>query len=336
MHVLELLNKYDVQGMHQVYDKWPEISKYAYGNNNKIIKFKKIDHIVFAGMGGSGTLGDVFSSILSKTNIHVSVIKGYLLPKTVDSNTLVVTTSVSGNTVETLSILQLAKKKKSKIVAFFSSGKMEVYCKKYNINYIKVPFVHSPRASFTVYLYTMLKSLKLILPIKKSDITESIQNMHRVRKKIGSTNLTVTNPSLKLANWISGIPLIYYPHGLQATAIRFKNSLQENAKIHAMAEDVLESSHNGIVSWEKPSNVNPIIIRGKDDYIKTKERWQILKEYFKKNDIDYQEITSVKGSILSKIVTLIYFLDYCTIYKAVLTKTNPSPISAIDYVKEKL
>ena len=182
----------------------------------------------------------------------------------------------------------------------------------------------------------MLKSLKLILPIKKSDITESIQNMHRVRKKIGSTNLTVTNPSLKLANWISGIPLIYYPHGLQATAIRFKNSLQENAKIHAMAEDVLESSHNGIVSWEKPSNVNPIIIRGKDDYIKTKERWQILKEYFKKNDISYQEITSVKGSILSKIVTLIYFLDYCTIYKAVLTKTNPSPISAIDYVKKKL
>lgn len=63
-------------------------------------------------MGGSGALGDIFSSVLSKTNIHVNVIKGYHLPKTVDSNTLVVTTSISGNTVETLTVLDSAKKKK--------------------------------------------------------------------------------------------------------------------------------------------------------------------------------------------------------------------------------
>ena len=105
--------------------------------------------------------------------------------------------------------------------------------------------------------------------------------------------------------------------GLQAAAIRFKNSLQENAKFHAMAEDVLEASHNGIVSWERSSDVKPVLITGEDDYIKTKERWKILKEYFKINNIEYREILSVNGSILSKLINLIYLLDYSTIYREI-------------------
>lgn len=78
------------------------------------------------------------------------------------------------------------------------------------------------------------------------------------------------------------MPVIYYPWGLQAAAIRFKNSLQENAKMHAIAEDVIEACHNGVVAWEKQSNFKPILLRGQDDYIKTKERWEILKDFFEK------------------------------------------------------
>ena len=102
--------------------------------------------------------------------------------------------------------------------------------------------------------------------------------------------------------------MIYYPFGLQSAAIRFKNSLQENVKIHAFAEDVVEACHNGIVSWEKKSDVQPILIQGQDDYIKTKERWQMLKEFLQQNNIEYREIMSVNGSILSKIINLIYLL----------------------------
>ena len=80
-----------------------------------------------------------------------------------------------------------------------------------------------------------------------------------------------------MANWIDGIPAIYYPWGLQSIAIRFKNSLQENAKTHAIVEDVIESGHNGIVSWEKPSDMVPVMIEGTDDHTKTKERWEILR-----------------------------------------------------------
>jgi glucose/mannose-6-phosphate isomerase len=322
--------------MYTIYDRWPEIAKNAYNSNLEPVDFKNINHIIFAGMGGSGALGDIFSAILSKTNVHVSVVKGYLLPKTVNSNTVVVPTSVSGNTVETLAILDSAKKLNCKIIGFSSGGKIEDYCIKNKIEHRKIPQHLSPRSSFTEFLYSMLKVLQFILPIKEHDVTESIIQLEKLCKSISSKNLSEDNPSLKLAEWIKGIPMIYYPWGLQSAAIRFKNSLQENAKIHAIAEDVLEASHNGIVSWEKPSIVQPILLEGQDDYEKTKERWKIIRTYFDENKINYKEVYSIKGNILSKLINLIYQLDYTSIYCAILSKTDPSPISSIDFIKKNL
>jgi len=120
----------DSQNMHSVYDNWPKIAKEYFSKTFSKIEIKDVDHIIFAGMGGSGAIGDVFSSILSKTDMHVSVVKGYELPRTVDKNTIIVTTSISGNTTETLSILDSAEKTNAKIIALSSGGKMEEFCKK--------------------------------------------------------------------------------------------------------------------------------------------------------------------------------------------------------------
>ena len=329
------LKKYDPSGMHKIYDRWPEIASESYESHKDEIDFANIDHIIFAGMGGSGAIGDIFSSILSKTDIHVCVVKGYLLPKTVDSNTLIVTTSVSGNTTETMTVLDLATKLDAKIIAFSSGGKMLKYCTKNKTEHRKIEMLHSPRASLVTFFYSMLGVLGSTIPVKKQDIRESLKQLRDVQKKISSSNLTKTNPSLDLAGWITGIPLIYYPWGLQSAAIRFKSSLQENAKLHAMAEDVIEACHNGIVAWEKKENVKPILLEGQDDYIKTKERWKILKEYFEKNKIEYKEIASTKGSILTKLINMIYLLDYATIYLAAMSKRDPSPIKSIDFIKQR-
>ena len=239
-------------------------------------------------------------------------------------------------TTRTSWILKAAQEKECKIIAFSSGGKMEEYCKKEKIEHRLVTQYHSPRASFTSYLYTILNVLHSTLKIKKQDITESIIELENINKIINSSNLTNTNKSLNIAKKISGIPLIYYPFGLQSVAIRFKNTIQENIKNHAIAEDVVEACHNGIVSWEKESNVSPILIQGKDDYIKTKERWIIIKDYFNENKIKYIEIDSIEGSILSKLINLIYILDYASIYKAVLMKTDPTPVKSIQYIKKKL
>lgn len=330
------LEKYDKADMHKVYDRWPELAEKFYGTDYDKIDFKGINHIVFVGMGGSGVIGDTLSSILSKTRMHVCVVKGYHLPNTVDSQTLVVATSVSGNTQETLTVVDKARKVGCKLAAFSSGGKLEEYCKKNRVEHRNIPMLNSPRASFPVYLYSILNVLGPIIPTKRSDIMESISSLKKTNAQISSSNLNKTNPSIELALWLSGTPLIYYPVGLQAVAIRFKNSLQENSKMHAFAEDIIEACHNGIVSWERPSKIRPVLIQGRDDYIKTKELWKVVKEYFKIHKIDYKEVHSVRGNILSKLVNLIYLLDYTSIYLAVLNKTDPTPVKSIDFIKNKL
>ena len=331
------IQRYDSGKMYEAYEKWPEIAEENYFSRDlQKIPFKNIDHIVFAGVGGSGTIGDVISSILSKNDIHVNVVKVYLHPKTVDSNTLIVTTSVSGNSKEALTVLQSAKKSKGRFVAFSSGGKMQQYSIKNKISYYKVPEIHSPRASFPSYLYSILNALEDVIPIKKHDVKESISMLMKTRKKISSTNLTNSNPALSLAKWISNLPIIYYPWGLHSAAIRFKNSLQENAKTHVLAEDIIESSHNGIVAWEKRSKIKPILITGENDYIKTKERWRVVKEFFNLKKIQYKEVNSPNGSILTKLVNLIYLLDYSSIYSAVLSKTDPTPVKPIEFIKRRI
>ena len=330
------LNRIDGERMFEIYDKWPDIASSVFETDIEKIDIKEINHIVFAGMGGSGSLGDVMSSILSKEDIHVSVVKGYHLPNTIDANSLVVTTSVSGDTKETLSILKDAYQSDAKIAAFSSGGMIEEFCNKNDIFYQNIPFVHSPRASFPKFLFSILKSLEQIIPIKESDMKNAVKDLYITRKNIFSDNLTENNISLKLASWIKDMPIIYYPWGLQSAAIRFKNSLQENSKLHVMAEDVVEACHNGIVAWEKKSNMKPILVRGQDDHVKTIERWEILIEFFKTKDIDYYEIKSIHGGILSKIVNLIFVFDYCSIYHSILNNIDPSPVNAIDFIKKRI
>ena len=333
---LEDLGKNDSKKMYKTYDEWPEIAKNSFNKKFEKIHVDDIDHIVFVGMGGSGSIGDVISSILSKEDIHVTNVKGYLLPKTVDSKTLVITTSVSGNTSETLSILKNVKETSTKVIGFSSGGLIEEYCNNNKILFQKIPMIHSPRASFPSFLYSILNILEPILPIKQNDIHESISSLEKTRENIFSGNLSVENASLDLAKFISGIVCIYYPGGFQSAATRYKNSLQENAKIHAMIEDVIESSHNGIVAWENKSNVKPVLIQGKDDHVKTSERWNILEEFFENKKINFKKIESLNGSILTKITNLIYLLDYSTIYYSVLNHIDPSPVNSIDFIKSKL
>ena len=336
MKDVELVKKYDKTKMCEIYDIWPDIAKKTFESKLEPIKIDVVDHIIFSGMGGSGALGDIFAAILSKTTIHVSVIKGYSLPKTVDEKTLVVVTSVSGNTQESFSILNQAKKMNTNIIAFSGGGLIEEFCIKNKIEYRKIEEYHSPRASFTSFLYGMLKILGPILPINDAEVYESINHLKEISVRISSKNLNENNPALELAKWISDTPIIYYPFGFQAAAIRFKNSMQENAKTHAMIEDVIETCHNGIVAWEESSNFKPILIQGFDDHKKTKERWHILKEFFEKEKIEYKEINSVKGNILSKIINLIFQLDYVSIYSAILNEKDPSPVKSIDFIKLRL
>ena len=330
------LDKIDKSGMYKIYDSWPELAEENYNRDITKNNCDKPTHIIFVGMGGSGAISDIFAAILSKINIHVEVVKGYHLPKTASKKTLVITTSVSGNTIETLNVLVAAKKLDCKIIAFSNGGQMEKYCKKESIDFRRILRVHSPRASFVSFLFGMLKELESILPINKNEILEAINELKKIREFICSKNLNHTNIAIDLANEIKEIPIIYYPWGLQAASIRFKNSLQENSKIHVITEDIIEASHNGIVAWKNKDIKKPILIQGKDDFIKTKERWNVIKKFFQQNNIEYREIFSTNGGILTKLIQLIYIFDYTSIYLAIIKKVDPSPVEAIDFIKNNI
>jgi glucose/mannose-6-phosphate isomerase len=334
MELNDLL-KIDTKQMFKTYDDWPNIARESFEEKFKKIDIKDIDHIVFAGMGGSGSIGDTIEAILSKKNIHVSLSKGYILPKTVDSKTLVIATSVSGNTAEILEIVKNVKKTDATAVGFSSGGKLEDLCRENEIMYQKISMIHSPRSSFTKFLFSILNILEPILPIKQNEVLDAISSLEQTKQKIFSENLT-ENISLELAKFVTDPVCIYYPAGLRASATRYKNSLQENSKIHAMIEDVIESCHNGIVAWEEKSNVKPIMIQGLDDNYRTIERWRILEEFFEMKDIEYKVIKSIEGNILSKITNLVYVLDYSTIYTSVLRNIDPSPVNSIDFIKSRL
>jgi glucose/mannose-6-phosphate isomerase len=235
-----------------------------------------------------------------------------------------------------LTVLKNNLKSNAKFIAFSSGGKLQELSQKNNISHYTISEYHSPRASFLTFLYSIINVLEDVLPLKRTDVTESFLKLNEVKNEINSSNLNEKNYALNFAKWISDIPLMYFPWGLQPAAVRFKNSMQENAKTHAIIENVVESSHNGIVAWEKPTKLQPILLQGTDDYVKTKERWKILKEFFNEKDIRYQEVFSKDGSILSKLVCLIYQLDFTSIYYAVLSGIDPSPVNSIDYIKKRL
>ena len=333
--IRERLERYDSHSMRSVYDRWPEIAQESYdaGSRYELAGTEGVNHIVFAGMGGSGALGDYYSSLLSKHDMHVTTVKGYNLPKTVDSDTLVVCSSVSGETAETMTVLRKASQTACRLAAFSSGGGMKAYCERNGIPHCTVRMLHSPRASFVAYAYTLLGALKV--GARPSDVAESIKTMSEKRDLIKSSNMSGENTALKLAAQMSGLPVIYYPWGFQAAAIRFKNSLQENAKMHAIIEDVVEAGHNGIMAWEAPSEAQPILLRGADDNRMTKERWEIFREYFDGRDIPYITINSVGSHIMTKLACLVYELDYASIYLAAMRGVNPTSVGSIKYVRKR-
>ena len=78
---IDRINEIDKSHMYEVYEKWPTIARKSWNESIDEIDIKNIDHVIFAGMGGSGTISDVMKAIFSKENIHINITKGYVLQK---------------------------------------------------------------------------------------------------------------------------------------------------------------------------------------------------------------------------------------------------------------
>ena len=328
----------DKNEMYKHYEKWSEYFISSTKFKVKYPEVKNINQIVLAGMGGSGIVGEIVYDLFND-RLDIEIIKDYHIPKYINTNTLLIVISVSGNTEETVNILKEGIKRGLNIVTISSNGLIEKISKENKISYNKIDNILVPRLTLPAILFTCLKIINKIGVIDNEiDIQNSIKNMIKIAKiisikKSGPKNIA-KQISLKIHNYI---PVIYTSKLTRSIGLRFKQSLNENAKTHGILEELPESCHNEIVCWNKDRDLFiPIFIRDKDESNRIKLRFTFIKNMLKSNNIQFTELVVRGEDKLSRILTGIYILDYVSFYLAILNNINPTTTSNIDNLKKFL
>lgn len=341
----EKINIIDKSKLFSQYENWPKYAKEAIEIRPNVPSKQEINNIIFIGMGGSATSGDIIQNWLrDELNIPFEVLKDYKLPGYVNESTLVIAASISGETSETIyACIEAKAKKKASVVSISAGGMLEKISKKYNIPHTKVQLALTPRASL---LYALLPAINLIseLDIIKSPKNEFIDMMnlleiksHQIKKKISFEK----NIAKQIASDILELntpPTIYSGQTLSAPGYRFKASLNENSKIRAQHILLPELCHNEIQSWGRnhDNKITSIFLRDNKEGLEQKERFDSLSQLLIKMDIKPLEIYTEGKTKLSRIINLIYLLDYVSLYLAILKNIDPTPTPNIDEIKRLL
>lgn len=306
------------------------------GNNIRISDIdKQYNNIVICGLGGSGIGGTLVNNVLEdEIKIPIFVNKGYTLPAFANMNTLVIISSYSGNTEETLASLEMAIERKCKIVAIASGGKVEEICKNKNFDFIKIPSGHPPRAclgySMTQVLY-VLKEFNLIT-------NQFIKEIESTIKLLVSEKANIKIDAKKLSdNLINKTPIIYSANNFEAVAIRFRQQINENSKMLCWHHVVPEMNHNELVGWRiEDKNQAVIFLRNKSDLPRIQERMELNKTIISKCTTNIYEIWSKGNSNLEKALYLIHLTDWVSLYLSYLRKVDTTEVKVIEFLKGEL
>lgn len=332
------------------YDNWPVYCRDAFSRSVDVDEslFSNVSSIVFSGMGGSGTTGDIIADWMRlKCKVPIHVAKSYHIPAFVNDKTLFIAMSVSGGTEETLTTLVEATSAGARIIAVSQGGEMEQICKKKKLFHLKIQQRILPRVTLPEVLYSMLNLLthSPFLDGLKDQIQDSIQTMEQIGKKVCHECEYEENPAKQLASWMLGhIPAAYCSPLQRGVGIRFKNSVNENAKVNAVTAEILDACHNELVSWgykdKENSTLKPVLVRNRSDPDEISTRFDVFKEMLQRNGHEVYETPLHGSTALSNIVSSLYLLDYATIYLGILRKVDPAPIDAVfefkDHMKERM
>jgi glucose/mannose-6-phosphate isomerase len=304
----------------------------------------EIRNIVVAGMGGSAIGGDIVTLLTQKSrNIPMMVSRHYELPEFVDENTLVICSSYSGNTEETLAAFQSALERNARIVGISTGGTLTQLMEANHLDLVRIPGGLQPRAALGFSLVPMLfilEKLELISGDFKTDLTAAIRTLETDRETYG--NQSDGNPVWELAEKIySKIPVIYGQTKTGSViALRWKGQLSENGKMLAFHNELPEMNHNEIVGWENNPDLLKqffiIWIRDRKDHPRVAVRQKITSEIIGEQCAG-QEVVSLDGnSDLERWLRLIHFGDWLSYWCAFLHETDPTPVEKISRLKETL
>ena len=303
-----------------------------------------INKIVVTGMGGSALAALLIKSWQeSKLNITFEIVRDYKLPNYVDDKTLVIASSYSGNTEETLSCLDEALKKGANIGCVSSAGKLVEIAKNNELPYVVLPSGIQPRMGVIANLRAILAVLVSYGVVSQSDFDE-VKNLgpwlNIESKKWGRDVLTNENQAKQLALLSAGKTAIFYSStAMGGVAYKWKISWNENAKNVAFWNVLPEFNHNEFMGWTSHPVEKPYVVfdlRSSFDHPKITKRFEISDRLLSGKRPKANVIELQGESVIAQMLWASIFADFVSIYLAILNGVDPSKVELIEKLKQEL
>jgi len=349
MDNLEELAAIDGSGMLEVLERFPGQVRDALdigGSDVALPSPDDVNAVVVLGMGGSGISGDVASAVAADNGLPLPVItvKGYSLPPLVDERTLVFAVSYSGNTEETLDCFEQALGRGARLVAVSSGGRLMEFAGEHGVPCFEIPGGLQPRASLGYLFIPVVSAMERMGML--SGVTAELRSaagMLDERSREYRVEVPLDgNPPKRLARDLLGyVPVVYGAEGYVAVAaMRWKAQFNENAKIPSFHNSFPELNHNETVGWkndaEACSRCQLILLRAPHEHPRVEKRMLITMELLRDSVGHITQVYARGDNSIERLMDLIYFGDYTSVYLALALGQDPTPVTRIEELKKKL
>ena len=306
--------------------------------------YAKINKIVILGMGGSAIGGDLLSSLNAiDGKVPISVCRDYVLPKFIDAKTLIIASSYSGMTEETLSAFNQALATPAKKLVVTTGGKLKAIAEQNNFPVFTINYVSPPRAALAHSFFPLLGICQKlgIVSEKSKDVAEMAQVLQDLQPIIDEDCPLKRNPAKQLATKLhQHLAIIYGAGFLSPVALRWKTQINENSKAWAYHEILPELNHNAVVGYKFPAEqaqtLFVVFLRSPDLHPRTLLRYKFTGEMLNQAKVSHETIDARGKSALSHMMSLVFFGDWVSYYLALFNETDPSPVKIIDFLKKRL
>jgi len=299
--------------------------------------------VTFLGMGGSAVAGDVVRSVFrERLGVPVDVNRSPLLPAYCGPHTLVVSSSYSGNTSETLTAFREAVARGCRILAITSGGTLAEEARTAGIPVVPVPSGFQPRAALGHLGFASLGALEAmgLLPGLIDDVAETVAELTRLVGLLGPASPRSGNPAKQLAGLIGDrIPVIWGAEGIGAVAaMRWKCQMNENGKVPAFASSMSELDHNEVVGWTRPygERCTLIALRHDGEHPELAARFSLSYDIARDAGVAIEEVHGTGSSSLTRLMALIIAGDFASAYVGIRRGVDPTPVAVIERLKAAL
>ena len=307
-------------------------------------RHKQINKVVVLGMGGSAIGGDLIGGLLSgEACVPVIISRDYDLPKYVDSQTLVIASSYSGNTEETISAFDRALKTNAKKLVITTGGKLKTLAERNHVPVCVFSYKAQPRAVLGYSLGLMIGILHNIGVIgsKSDEVAKAIKTLEELSAKIDAAVPLADNPAKQLAQKLVGKIVVVYGGGIFAeVAHRWKTQVNENSKAWAFYEAYSELNHNAVVGYEYSKELADkmyvVMLRAPSIHPRNLKRYELTSEILDKAGVAHEILDAAGEGLLAEVMSHVLLGDWASYYLAILYGADPSPVKVISGLKSKL